>query len=58
VRSDAEHWTVTDIHATVEALTAAGATLQGSISDVGGGKLIATLTNPDGNPIVLMQQPA
>lgn len=49
---------MTDIHATVEALTAAGATLQGSISDVGGGKLIATLTNPDGNPIVLMQQPA
>ncbi|HEX9342435.1 MAG TPA: glyoxalase, partial [Actinomycetota bacterium] len=34
----------------------AGAEAQQPISDVGGGKLIASVKDPDGNPIGLLQE--
>lgn len=52
------YWHVDDVNKSVEALTAAGGELQGAISDVGGGKLIATVQDADGNVIGLLQAPA
>ena len=49
---------VTDIHATVAAMTAAGATVQRPPSEVGGGKLVATLRDADNNVVGLMQSPS
>ncbi|BCJ39558.1 glyoxalase [Actinoplanes ianthinogenes] len=49
------YWEVTDIEAKVSELTAAGATLQEKPHDVGGGRLIATVTDPDGTVIGLLQ---
>lgn len=48
---------VTDIKASLQALLDAGATEQKKVTDVGGGKLIASVTDPDGNPIGLTQEP-
>jgi predicted enzyme related to lactoylglutathione lyase len=49
------YWHVDDINSSVKALLDAGAnTLQG-IKDVGGGKLIATVKDADGNVIGLIQ---
>jgi predicted enzyme related to lactoylglutathione lyase len=36
-------------------VTAAGATVKESPHDVGGGRLVATLTDPDGNVLGLLQ---
>jgi predicted enzyme related to lactoylglutathione lyase len=44
-----------DIEGIQEQLVGAGAEVQSPITDVGGGRLIATLTDPDGNPIGLFQ---
>jgi len=52
------YWHVDDINETLEALLAAGAETQEPIRDVGGGRLIATLRDADGNPIGLLQDPA
>ena len=52
------YWHVDDIEARVEALVAAGAETQQGVSDVGGGTLVATLKDADGNPIGLRQVPA
>lgn len=49
------YWTVTDIHDHVARLREAGATVQQDVTDVGGGGLIATLLDADGNPIGLRQ---
>jgi predicted enzyme related to lactoylglutathione lyase len=49
------YWHVDDVAKTVDALVAAGATVQRPARDVGGGTLIATLTDPDGNVIGLRQ---
>ena len=46
---------VDDVEATIKELTAAGAQQQGDVRDVGGGTLIALLTDADGNPIGLRQ---
>jgi predicted enzyme related to lactoylglutathione lyase len=51
------YFEVGDIKATIAAMVAAGATVAQDASDVGDGKLIATLTDADGNTIGL-QQPA
>lgn len=48
---------VTDIRARLQALLDAGATLQQDVRDVGGGKLIASIKDADGNLIGLMQSP-
>jgi predicted enzyme related to lactoylglutathione lyase len=49
---------VDDIKKTFETLIDAGAEVQQQITDVGGGKLIATLKDADGNPIGLLQDAA
>ena len=51
------YWNVDDIENSVMSLTEAGATLTVESRDVGGGTLIATLTDADGNPIGLVQLP-
>jgi predicted enzyme related to lactoylglutathione lyase len=52
------YWHVDDINATLEALREAGAETQEPIRDVGGGRRIATVSDADGNPIGLLQDPA
>ena len=49
------YWHVDDLAATVEALVAAGGTAQQAATDVGGGKLVASVTDADGNVIGLIQ---
>jgi len=51
------YWEVTDINASIQELLHAGAQVQQDPRDVGGGKLVATLKDADGNPIGLMQNP-
>jgi predicted enzyme related to lactoylglutathione lyase len=51
------YWHVDDIAGSLEALVDAGATVKQDAKDVGGGRLIATLTDADGNPIGLLQDP-
>jgi predicted enzyme related to lactoylglutathione lyase len=46
---------VNDIAATINALVGAGATVQEEAKDVGGGRLIAKLTDPAGSTIGLVQ---
>ena len=55
VTSPVAYWHVPDIEATLAELTAAGATVQEPIHDVGGGRQVATLTDPDGNRFGLLQ---
>ena len=52
------YWHVEDITQSLDALLAAGAETQQPINDVGGGKLIATVKDPDGNIIGLLQTPS
>jgi predicted enzyme related to lactoylglutathione lyase len=49
------YWEVEDIEAKVGELTAAGATVQEKAHDVGGGRLIATVLDADGNVLGLLQ---
>jgi predicted enzyme related to lactoylglutathione lyase len=51
------YWHVDDIEKSLELLLDAGAQTQQAIRDVGGGKLVATVTDPDGNVIGLVQSP-
>jgi predicted enzyme related to lactoylglutathione lyase len=51
------YWHVDDLNETLKALLEAGAETQQPITDVGGGKLIATVKDADGNPIGLLQEP-
>jgi predicted enzyme related to lactoylglutathione lyase len=48
---------VADIEQALDQLVAAGATKRDDPHDVGGGMLIATVTDPDGNVIGVRQQP-
>ena len=50
-------WTVDDIHTSLKALTDAGAEVVQEPMNVGGGKLIASVKDADGNMIGLAQQP-
>lgn len=50
-------WQVADIEAKLAELTAAGATVKEAAHDVGGGRLVATFTDPDGNVLGLLQDP-
>ncbi len=47
-------WHVLDIEAKLAEVTAAGATVQEPAHDVGGGRLVATVTDPDGNVLGLL----
>jgi len=49
------YWHVADIEAKLAELTAAGATIKDAARDVGGGRLVATVTDPDGNVLGLLQ---
>jgi predicted enzyme related to lactoylglutathione lyase len=50
-------WHVKDIEAKLAEVVAAGATVKESAHDVGGGRLVATVTDPDGNVLGLLQDP-
>ncbi len=50
-------WEVADIEAKLAEVTAAGATVKEAAHDVGGGRLVATFTDPDGNVLGLLQDP-
>jgi predicted enzyme related to lactoylglutathione lyase len=49
------YWHVTDIEAKFAEVAAAGATVAEEPRDVGGGRLVATLADADGNLIGLLQ---
>ena len=51
------YWHVPDIAAKLAEVTAAGATVKEPAHDVGGGRLVATFTDPDGNVLGLLQDP-
>ena len=53
--SPVTYWHVADIEAKLAEVTAAGATLKEPAHDVGGGRLVATVTDPDGNVLGLLQ---
>jgi predicted enzyme related to lactoylglutathione lyase len=53
--SPVAYWQVPDIEAKLAEVTAAGATLKDPVRDVGGGRLVATVTDPDGNVLGLLQ---
>jgi predicted enzyme related to lactoylglutathione lyase len=55
--SPVAYWHVSDIEAKLADVTAAGATVQEAAHDVGGGRLVATVTDPDGNVLGLLQDP-
>ena len=48
---------VDDLQTTLQSLLAAGAEIQQAVKDVGGGKLVASVKDPDGNIIGLIQSP-
>jgi predicted enzyme related to lactoylglutathione lyase len=50
-------WHVPDIEAKLAEVTAAGATVKEPPRDVGSGRLVATVTDPDGNVLGLLQDP-
>src|SRR5271163_345496 len=50
-------WHVADIEAKLAEVTAAGATVKEPAHDVGQGRLVATVTDPDGNVLGLLQVP-
>jgi predicted enzyme related to lactoylglutathione lyase len=49
------YWHVGDIVGKLAEVTAAGATVNEPAHDVGGGRLVATVTDPDGNVLGLLQ---
>jgi predicted enzyme related to lactoylglutathione lyase len=49
------YWHVPDIEAKLAEVTAAGATVKEAPRDVGGGRLVATVSDPDGNVLGLLQ---
>jgi predicted enzyme related to lactoylglutathione lyase len=53
--SPVAYWHVADIEAKLAEVTGAGATLKESPRDVGGGRLVATFADPDGNVLGLIQ---
>lgn len=53
--SPVTYWHVPDIEAKLAEVTAAGATVKEAAHDVGGGRLVATFTDPDGNVLGLLQ---
>jgi predicted enzyme related to lactoylglutathione lyase len=53
--SPVAYWHVPDIEAKLAEVTAAGATLEEAPRDVGGGRLVATFSDPDGNLLGLLQ---
>ena len=48
------YWEVADIEATLADVTAAGGAVNEPPSEVGGGRVVATVTDPDGNVLGLL----
>jgi predicted enzyme related to lactoylglutathione lyase len=55
--SPVSYWHVADIETKLAEVTAAGATVKDPVRDVGGGRLVATFADPDGNVLGLLQDP-
>ena len=53
--SPVAYWHVSDIEAKLAEVTAAGATVKEAPHDVGGGRRVASFTDPDGNVLGLVQ---
>ncbi|MEV4362938.1 VOC family protein [Nonomuraea sp. NPDC049625] len=53
--SPVAYWHVTDIEAKLAEVIAAGATVKEAAHEVGGGRLVATVIDPDGNVLGLLQ---
>jgi predicted enzyme related to lactoylglutathione lyase len=53
--SPVAYWHVPDIEAKLAEVTAAGAAVKEPVRGVGGGRLVATVTDPDGNVLGLIQ---
>ena len=53
--SPVAYWHVADIEAKLAEVSAAGAAVKEASHDVGGGRLVATVTDPDGNVLGLLQ---
>jgi predicted enzyme related to lactoylglutathione lyase len=53
--SPVAYWHVADIEAKLAEVTAAGATVKEPVRDVGHGRLVASVTDPDGNVLGLLQ---
>jgi predicted enzyme related to lactoylglutathione lyase len=53
--SPVAYWHVDDIEAKLAEVTAAGAVVKDPAKDVGNGRLVATVTDPDGNVLGLLQ---
>jgi predicted enzyme related to lactoylglutathione lyase len=53
--SPVAYWHVADIEAKLAEVTAAGGAVQIAPRDVGGGRLVATFTDPDGNVLGLIE---
>jgi predicted enzyme related to lactoylglutathione lyase len=51
------YWRVPDIEAKLAEVTAAGAAVNEPPRDVGGGRLVASFTDPDGNVLGVVQDP-
>jgi predicted enzyme related to lactoylglutathione lyase len=49
------YWSVPDIEAKLAEVTAAGATVKEPPREVGGGRRVASFTDPDGNVLGLIQ---
>ncbi|WP_436494214.1 VOC family protein [Actinokineospora sp. HUAS TT18] len=49
------YWEVDDIEAKLAEVTAAGGTVKEPAHPVGGGRVVATFTDPDGNVLGLLQ---
>jgi predicted enzyme related to lactoylglutathione lyase len=55
VTSPVAYWHVPDIEAKLAEVTAAGAAVKEPVRDVGGGRLVASVTDPDGNVLGLIE---
>jgi predicted enzyme related to lactoylglutathione lyase len=55
ITSPVAYWQVPDIQAKLAELAAAGAKVKDTPRDVGGGRLVATVTDPDGNVLGVVQ---
>ncbi len=56
--SPVAYWHVPDIEAKLAEVTAAGAKVKDPVRDVGHGRLVATVTDPDGNVLGVLQDPS
>ena len=53
--SPVAYWHVPDLETKLAEVTSAGAAVKEPAHDVGGGRLVATVTDPDGNVLGLLQ---